>query len=145
MQLYLAGPFFSEDQVSEISAVEKALDNNKTISDYYSPRQHQEAENEIFTLPWANEIYHRDMEYLTAADAVVAIVDFVDDNVDSGTAFEIGAAIQMGKPVVVLQQKDNNLNLMITESLHAYLKTPSEVEKYDFNEMPESHYTGDVF
>ncbi|ANZ57888.1 nucleoside 2-deoxyribosyltransferase [Fructilactobacillus lindneri] len=142
-QIYLASPFFSEEQIQRIEVVEKALTNNPTVADFYSPRKHQEAKNKEFTKPWAKEIYQRDIENIEAADAVVAVIDFVGDNVDSGTAYEIGAAVQMGKPVVVFQQKDNTVNLMISESLHAYLKTGEEVEKYDFSKIPANEYDGD--
>ncbi|WP_395317698.1 nucleoside 2-deoxyribosyltransferase [Fructilactobacillus frigidiflavus] len=142
-QIYLASPFFSEEQITRIEMVEKALTNNKTVADFYSPRKHQEAENEEFTKPWAKEIYQRDIENIEAADAVLAVIDFDGPNVDSGTAYEIGAAVAMGKPVVVFQQKDNTVNLMISESLHAYLKTGEEVENYDFKTMPTSEYNGD--
>lgn len=144
-QIYLASPFFSYEQIQRIEVVEKALEANPTVTDFYSPRKHQDAENEQFTLPWANEIYHRDMENLAAAKVVVAVVDFVGDNVDSGTAYEIGAGVQMGKPVVVFQQKDEPLNLMISESLHAYLRNGEQLQAYDFSKMPESHYTGSIF
>lgn len=143
-QIYLASPFFNEEQITRIEMVEKALTNNPTVADFYSPRKHQEAENEEFTKPWAKEIYQRDIENIEAADAVLAVIDFEGPNVDSGTAYEIGAAVAMGKPVVVFQQKGNTVNLMISESLHAYLKTGEEVENYDFKKMPTSEYNGDI-
>lgn len=37
-QIYLAGPFFSEEQIDRVSRIEKALEENKTITSFYSPR-----------------------------------------------------------------------------------------------------------
>ena len=75
----------------------------------------------------------------------VALVDFVDDQVDSGTAFEIGYAFHSDKPIIVLHEKDTILNLMLAEGLHAYLQKAESLAAYDFTNLPESHYHGKVF
>ncbi|WP_413626950.1 nucleoside 2-deoxyribosyltransferase [Fructilactobacillus vespulae] len=142
-QIYLASPFFSDEQIKRIEVVEQALSDNKTVVDFFSPRKNQEASHPEFTKPWAKEIYQKDIDNVKACDAVVAIIDFEGKHVDSGTAYEIGAAVAMGKPVIVFQEKDNNVNLMISESLHAYLKTGEEVANYDFNKMPSNEYDGE--
>lgn len=36
-QIYLAGPFFSEEQIDRVSRIEKALEENKTVTSFYSP------------------------------------------------------------------------------------------------------------
>jgi nucleoside 2-deoxyribosyltransferase len=49
----------------------------------------------------ANHIYRTNIEFLKCADAVVANLNpFRGAEVDSGTAFEVGFAIALGKPVV---------------------------------------------
>ncbi|KRN29472.1 hypothetical protein IV38_GL000356 [Lactobacillus selangorensis] len=75
-KIYLAGPFFSKQQVQIIEQVEQALAQNPSVSDVYSPRTHQDGQAEAFTKPWADEIYHRDMAAIRASDAIVAIIDF---------------------------------------------------------------------
>ncbi|USS88421.1 nucleoside 2-deoxyribosyltransferase [Fructilactobacillus hinvesii] len=141
-QIYLAGPFFSDEQVARIEKIEAALTQNPTVQDFFSPRKNQETEHEQFTKPWATAIYHTDVSNIDAAEAVVAILDFEGEHVDSGTAFEIGYAVQKGTPVVVFHEKTGTVNLMIGESLHAYLKTPEEVSQYDFQAMPTNEYNG---
>lgn len=42
-QIYLAGPFFSEEQVERVARIEKALEENPTVTGFYSPRHHQES------------------------------------------------------------------------------------------------------
>ena len=75
-QIYLAGPFFSEEQIDRVSRIEKALEENKTVTSFYSPRHHQESNYELFSAGWAQEVYEKDMEELTNAEFVVAILDF---------------------------------------------------------------------
>ena len=36
-QVYLAGPFFSEEQLQRLSRVEQILSQNKTVESYFSP------------------------------------------------------------------------------------------------------------
>ncbi|USS90727.1 nucleoside 2-deoxyribosyltransferase [Fructilactobacillus carniphilus] len=141
-QIYLASPFFSDEQVARIEKIEAALTQNPTVKDFFSPRKNQETDNEPYTKPWATDIYHIDVSNIDAAEAVVAIIDFEGEHVDSGTAFEIGYAVQKGTPVVVFHEKTGTVNLMIGESLHAYLKTPEAVAQYDFKTMPTSEYDG---
>ncbi|USS93039.1 nucleoside 2-deoxyribosyltransferase [Fructilactobacillus ixorae] len=142
-QIYLAGPFFSEDQIARIEKVEQALTSNPTVRDFFSPRKHQSTQHAQFTKPWATEIYQADIKNLRAAEAVVAIIDFTEDHVDSGTAFEIGYAVQLGTPVIVLHEKTGTVNLMIGESLHAYLTSPAALSDYDFNTLPANEYDGE--
>ncbi|MXS11795.1 nucleoside 2-deoxyribosyltransferase, partial [Enterococcus faecalis] len=88
-QIYLAGPFFSEEQIDRVSRIEKALEENKTVTSFYSPRHHQESNYELFSAGWAQEVYEKDMEELTNAEFVVAILDFEHQIIDPGTAYEL--------------------------------------------------------
>ncbi|USS89287.1 nucleoside 2-deoxyribosyltransferase [Fructilactobacillus cliffordii] len=141
-QIYLASPFFSDEQVARIEKIEAALTQNPTVKDFFSPRKNEDTDQEAYTKPWATAIYHIDVANIEAAEVMVAIIDFEGEYVDSGTAFEIGYAVQKGMPVIVFHEKTGTVNLMIGESLHAYLKTPDEVAQYDFHTMPTIEYDG---
>lgn len=142
-QIYLAGPFFSEEQVDRVARIEKALEENPTVTGFYSPRYHQESNYEMFSAGWAQEVYEKDMAELTAADYVVAILDYEHQIIDPGTAYELGAATMMKKPMIVFQEETVPTNLMITQSLHTYLKTVDEVRDYDFKTLPVTKYVGE--
>ncbi|MDB1679884.1 MULTISPECIES: nucleoside 2-deoxyribosyltransferase [Enterococcus] len=142
-RIYLAGPFFSKEQIERVSKIEKALEENKTVSSFYSPRHHQESNYELFTAGWAQEVYEKDMEELTAADFVVAILDYEHQSTDPGTAYELGAATMMNKPMIVFQEETVPTNLMITQSLHTYLKSVDEIRNYDFEKLPVTAYVGE--
>lgn len=146
MKLYLAGPFFDDEQIDRIQRIEKALDNNPSVSGYFSPRKSNVNDGaEIGSSQWSKDVFQLDVDEIKKADAVIAIIDFVDDNVDSGTAFEIGYAYAIDKPVVLFHEKDAIVNLMLSNVSKSYLTKVSDVEKFDFKEMPEYHYEGEVF
>lgn len=143
--LYLAGPFFDDQQVDRITRVEEALDQNPTIKDYFSPRKYEYTGLEFGSKEWRQAVYQNDIDNLEKANVVLAIVDFEADQVDSGTAVEIGHAVKAGTPVIIFQEKDiDKLNVMISDSLTAYLKTTDEILNYDFDKLPKNQYNGSV-
>ena len=38
MRIYLAGPFFSDEQIDRIARAEQALTQNQTVDSFFSPR-----------------------------------------------------------------------------------------------------------
>jgi nucleoside deoxyribosyltransferase len=143
-KIYLASPFFDDEQVQRIEKVEKALRSNSTVKDVFSPREHQHDEYEFATRKWGEVVYAADIEALEDAEGVVAVVDYVGEEVDPGTAMEIGYAVHKGTPVIILQEKDTRANIMWAMPLRAYFKNPEELATYDFNELPENDYSGDL-
>ncbi|KRL94809.1 nucleoside 2-deoxyribosyltransferase [Levilactobacillus hammesii] len=143
-QIYVASPFFSPEQVDRVKRVEAALEANPTVKDFYSPRLHQDAANEQFTKPWATEIFHRDMDQIAAAEVIVTVIDFEAKNLDSGTAYELGVATMSNKPIIAIQEKDEAVNLMITESMHWYTKNVDDLKSYDFTTRPTGEFVGQI-
>ncbi|ASL79571.1 Purine trans deoxyribosylase (Nucleoside deoxyribosyltransferase-I) [Lactiplantibacillus plantarum] len=47
-------------------------------------------------------------------------------------------------PIIALQEKDEAVNLMITESLHWYTKQVSDFETYDFQQLPKGDFIGEI-
>lgn len=141
--IYLAGPFFSDEQIERIAQVETALTANPTVDSFYSPRHHQHSNYEMFSSGWAQEVYERDMKELASAEQVVAILDFEHQTIDPGTAYELGVATIMDKPIIIFQEETVPTNLMITQSLHSYVKTFEAIQAYDFKMLPKSAYKGE--
>ncbi|GEA95442.1 nucleoside deoxyribosyltransferase [Weissella viridescens] len=144
--VYLAGPFFDAEQIERIERMEQALTNNPTVASFFSPRSETCAEFEMGTREWAAATFKVDRDHIDQADVVVAVIDYVDDFVDPGTAWEIGYANANQKPVILLKEKPNgSVNLMMAIPAHAVLLHVSDVAQYDFDEMPTSEWTGDMF
>ncbi|KRN33671.1 purine deoxyribosyltransferase [Weissella halotolerans DSM 20190] len=144
MKIYLAAPFFSPEQIDRLERVEEALAKNPTVTQVYSPRQHQESQAEQFTPAWAAEIFKRDVGQVLDADALVVVADFHDNDADSGTAFEQGLAWATKKPIVLFEETDYPTNLMLTESLTAFMKTSDALMNYDFSQCPALPYDGKI-
>lgn len=142
MKIYLAGPFFSAEQIELIEKVETALKNNPTVDTFHSPRLDQEGEFEEFTPQWAKETYLKDMHHIKTADCLVALLDYEHGITDPGTAYEIEIATMLEKPVVGLLTAGDRVNIMLTESLHAFTKNVNDLSNYDFTVLPRSAYFG---
>ncbi|AZZ60016.1 nucleoside 2-deoxyribosyltransferase [Oenococcus sp. UCMA 16435] len=142
--IYLASPFFDDEQIARVEKIERALENNLTVSDYYDPRLHQHEELKFGTHEWQISTYNSDIKAVEAADAIVAVVDFEGQNVDSGTAMEIGYAVKKGTPILIFQEKEPILNLMFSVPVHAYMTNAEEIAQYDFETMKKIPYKGKV-
>lgn len=141
--VYLAGPFFSNEQVARLKQVERSLAENPQPLAVYSLRLYQEGSSEPNTPERAREIFEKDMLELTRADVVVAVLDNHERIADPGTAFEIGAAHVRNKPVIAFQEKAAAVNLMLTESVQAYLTDLAARTAYDFEAMAHRAFVGD--
>lgn len=151
--IYIASPFFSPEQVERVERVEKALENNPFVGQYFSPMREQLTHLPFGSKEWANAVYLNDIHHVDWADVVVAVLDYEGEtflhgvrhgHVDSGTSMEIGYAVAKGKPIIVVHENGGIVNLMISQSLHAYLETANEVENYNFLKMPKIEFTGEV-
>jgi nucleoside 2-deoxyribosyltransferase len=70
------------------------------------------------------QIHHTCIEGVKSCDAMVAILDGAD--ADSGTAFEVGYAYALGKPVIAVRtdyrkQQERGTNLMLARGCQAYV------------------------
>lgn len=143
-RVYLAAPFFSGTQVDLVECVEQALDKNPFVEAYFSPRQNQIESLRFGSELWREAVFAQDVEHIDWATHVVAVADFDGADTDSGTAFELGYAHATGKPVILLHQTEDVLNLMLSDSLHYYTKSIQEIEDYNFIKNPKRKYKGEI-
>ena len=73
--------------------------------------------------------------------AIEGIVSFFEQK----TAYDIGYAHAFKKPLIIVQEKGNKLNLMISESLTYYTQSAEELATYDFTQLKKNIFTVDVF
>lgn len=85
-KVYLAGPFFDDEQIERISRMEEALTANPKVESFFSPRQ-EEFENRVMGTPeWAADVFEMDRVNIDNADVVTAVIDYEGTHVDPGTA-----------------------------------------------------------
>ncbi|WP_235576040.1 nucleoside 2-deoxyribosyltransferase [Rossellomorea vietnamensis] len=89
-------------------------------------------------------MFQNDLRHLRRSDVLVGIRDYESKYVDSGTAFEIGYAYSMRKPILLINEKNSIMNHMMANSLHAYFTKVEDLATYDFHRMPKVTYEGTV-
>lgn len=136
MNIYLASPFFNEEENAWVENAEKILRDRGF--DVYSPRENEIREGNI--QKWAQFNFNADVNAIRDCDVMVML--YHGNYSDSGTAWECGYAYANGIPVVCVQIGDLS-NLMVHCSARANI-TLEELKTYDFSKMPKIIYTGNM-
>lgn len=146
-KVYLAGPFFDDQQLTLIKQVEQSLADNPTVSSFFSPRLGAEdSASDVGSARWAKATFDEDIKEINQAQVVVAILDYPHGNPDSGTAFEIGYAWRQGLPIVLLSTDEGvAVNIMLSQAATAFLTNPSDLANYDFDKLAKIPYRGKNF
>lgn len=142
-RVYLAGPFFSEQQIKRLDDVQKLLSENPTIGDIFRPGKDEYTAAEFGSFEWQTAVYKHDITNINISDVVVAMLDYkIEENElepDSGTMWECGYAAANNIPVIgVRNMTEEPLNLMLAGSLTAFFNgsdSIKELKTYDFNSL----------
>ena len=148
--IYLAGPFFNDDQKATQSFIENKCNELKIHA--YSPRlkpnnQILEIKNEADRMWVAKNIFEKDIMAMNACNFGICNID----DRDTGTAFEMGYFCSRGTPFVTYSAHNYGCNVMLAqaglchlsnlEKLEEFLKRLSKVKSYDkvtLNELIKS-------
>lgn len=145
--VYLAAPFFSPQQKDRIAQVKAALGQNKTIDStrIFIPHEYMYEAQPMGSFEWQKATFQLDTSQIQNSDLVVAIIDYKmeetkENEADSGTAFEIGFAYGLNKPIAVVQfDPKKELNMMVAQALTAYFDASKDGLKdladYDFQTL----------
>ena len=142
IKCYLASPFFNEVEIERMEKVLEILRDKglEVFAPYYNQNKHLE----FGSMEWRKATYQGDIRGLEEADVTVAIVSQGNYS-DSGTCWECAWSYCNNKPVVVVNLSGKEINLMIADSLHAYISSLEELKAYDFSEMKAIPYTAYVW
>lgn len=139
MNIYLASPFFNDEELANIKKAEEIL-MNKGFN-VFSPRLNEVRDIDSTQKAWwSKETFLNDKRFIDWADVVVML--YYGAYSDSGTAWECGYAYGTNTPVVVVHL-GNSSNLMVHEGCHSNI-TLDELENYDFTMLPSKPYTGNM-
>ena len=105
--IYLAGPFFSRQELNWVNSVCSALED--AGFQVYSPSRENGIIDSETPLQKREEIFLADLNFLKKADTVVALLD----HNDTGTHFEAGFAFESGIPIFGLHTSSEQLNNML--------------------------------
>ena len=140
MKIYLASPFFNDEELKNIQKAEEILMNRGF--QVFSPRLNEVRTDEnTQSALWSKETFMNDKRFIDWADAVVML--YYGGYSDSGTAWECGYAYGTHTPVVVVHL-GNDSNLMVHEGSHSNIRL-DDLVTYDFEKMPSLSYKGKMF
>lgn len=147
--IYLAGGWWGEYQPELLVKAYEALLLNPTVAHIHVPLLHQYGGNAFVDgkfepdYEWASMTYKADLRGIDNTDLTVALFPVKDQ--DTGTAVEVGYAVASHKPVVGVFQGDaykNPINLMVSMSADASVKTPEELKSFNFLDIEPNMYEG---
>ncbi|MCD1295413.1 nucleoside 2-deoxyribosyltransferase [Methanocella sp. CWC-04] len=113
MRLFLAGPFFTEEEAGRLDKVKTALE--KLGYEVYST-SHRNNRINLNSAVEKTIRFRLLCEEISKSDGVFAVLD----GKDAGTIWEMGYAFAIGKPVIAFIERDPYFSLMIDRS-SAYL------------------------
>ncbi len=148
-KIYLAGPWFNPTQKARSAKARELLNQNPTVELIHFPFdfQYKNATEDhdpdgIFGTPeWIHATYVNDTVACGTSDVGVFLYDM--DEIDDGTAMELGFLRALHKPCVVIPfserpKEEVRMNLMIAAGATAFI--PQEdfdsLATYDFNHCP---------
>lgn len=140
-RVYLAGPFFSDQQKERLDKIQQLLEQNDTIGDIFRPGKDEYTDAEFGSFEWQTAVFKHDINNINISDIVVAELDYkLEEKLsepDSGTAWECGYAFANNVPVIGVRfDQEPPLNLMLAGSLTAFFngeKSIDQLKDYDFN------------
>ena len=134
MKIYLAGPLFSAAERIYNRALAELLTQELPGWTVILPQDYK-YHNQFAARRWFKEVYAQCIAGVKEADLIVAILD--GPSSDDGTAFEVGYAIALQKPVIGVrtdfrESQEHGLNLMLSQGCTAIINRPG------FDENPSA-------
>lgn len=94
MKVYIASPFFTNEQITRVEEIERSLDAVRNDVYYYSPRRSNSSKmyatlenmNSVQAFVLKKQIFSENLNELDSSDALIANIE----GLDSGTLFELG-------------------------------------------------------
>ena len=134
MKIYLAGPFFNDEERSNI---EKARDVLRERGfEVFVPMEHKIEDGE--NLPnavWAKKVFEMDKEAIYDCDVMVVL--YYGLYSDSGTAWEAGFGSCLGKKIVVVFCNEEISSLMVVNGGIINIKL-EDLKDLDFENLISS-------
>ena len=141
-KIYLAGGIVAADgkQRTNLSNIAKCL-RNKGL-EVFSPIEHKIPDGENMpNRDWCKAVFEMDLKAINEADGIVMCYNGTEAKGQNGTMWECGYAAAKGIPVIVVFMTDGNTSsLMVSNSVHCFVKGLRGLRRYDFNKMRKNTY-----
>ena len=116
MKVYIAGPFFTDQQISVIARIEMQLADEGI--EYFSPRSEGTLKNMSKEKRAAvmGETFKSNVRNMDWCNHCIAVID----GYDTGTVWEMGYLYATGKTIVTFSNEYKGINVMLNESISAH-------------------------
>lgn len=152
--IYLGTPFYNDDQRARVKKAMALLEKNPTVvrvhfpfdQNFVDPEEKNPEIGGIRSMTWRLATYNNDITGLVNASCGVFLYDM--DNIDDGSAFEIGFMRALHKPVILVpftNDPNKEMNLMLAQGVTTIIDGNTDFEKlatYDFNTTPANPVVG---
>lgn len=141
-KIYLAGGIANADGKQRINL----HDITKVLRDkgleVFSPIEHKIPDGENMpNRDWCKAVFEMDLKAINEADGIVMCYNGTEAKGQNGTMWECGYAAAKGIPVIVVFMTDGNTSsLMVSNSVHCFVKGLRGLRRYDFNKMRKNTY-----
>lgn len=141
LRMYLAGPWFRDDQMERNIFLKEATDS--LLFNTFDPRTANLCPADA-TMDWKENAFQANVGAILESDVVLVTTD----GLDCGTIFEAGIAYQAGIPIIYFAETlgDRQFNLMLAQSgIHVILSREQLVDDLANPELLECIKTKKVF
>jgi nucleoside 2-deoxyribosyltransferase len=131
--VYLAGPFFNEQEIS-MNHQAKAILRERGFN-VFVPQEHFVPDGE--NMPndeWGKAVFEMDRDAIQNSKHVVAIYHGMYS--DSGTAWELGYAYALNKKILIVCVDIVKTSLMIINGCTAVVDGIDSLQTFDFDKFP---------
>ena len=155
-KIYLGSPFYNDVQRERVTKARKLLAQNRTVwqvhfpfdQNFVDPEEKNPEIGGVRSMTWRVATYQNDLNGIVNATCGVFLYDM--DNIDDGSAFEIGFFRALHKPVILvpfteIENKEKEMNLMLAQGVTTIIDGNNSFEKlasYDFNSCPADPVVG---
>ncbi|RLC34377.1 MAG: nucleoside 2-deoxyribosyltransferase [Candidatus Nealsonbacteria bacterium] len=121
MKIYLASPFFNDDQKGVVKKLETILED--CGHEVYSPSRDGGILERFAPKSKRVKILSENIGAIRWADYVIGVID----GRDIGTIWEMGYAYGIGKKVIGYTSEGYDMNVMLTETVCSFVKSNEDL------------------
>ena len=123
LSIYLAGPFFTPEQVVRLASIEALCSEFGILC--YSPRKFKVLKPDASEYD-KTSVFKDNIDSIKSATVVLACIDVKD----TGTIWEMGYAFGTGIPVVTFTLTGQKMNVMLANSCVGFLESFEDVKRF---------------
>jgi nucleoside 2-deoxyribosyltransferase len=140
MKIYIAGPFFNENERMSLTDMINKVRFGFPDSELFIPMEHEIPGGMEMSNPvWAKKVFDMDVQAIKDSDMVIAM--YTGHYSDTGTVWEMGFAKALGKPVIGYipsWAQTEDVSLMVMNCFDGYMDVNGNITT--FSEEILKHY-----